>query len=49
MKIKTSLNDYKRIGNYEVEFDASNLSSEIYFYRLISRNYSKTKKMLLLR
>jgi hypothetical protein len=48
-KIKTLLNEHKQAGTYEVEFDAKNLPSGVYFYRLISENYSETKKMLLLR
>jgi len=48
-EIKTLLNDYKQAGNYEVEFDASNIPSGVYFYRMISGSYLETKKMMLLR
>jgi len=48
-EIKTLLNDFKTTGTYEIEFDASNLPSSVYFYRMISGNYSETKKMILLR
>lgn len=48
-EIKTLLNEYKQSGTYEVEFDASNLPSGVYFYRMISGSYLETKKMLLLR
>lgn len=48
-EIKTILKEFKQAGNYEVEFDASNLPSGIYFYRMISGDYSETKKMILLR
>lgn len=48
-EIKTLLNEFKPTGVYEVEFDASNLPSGVYFYRMISGSYSETKKMILLR
>ena len=48
-EIRTLLNDSKTTGHYEIEFDANNLPSGIYFYRIISGSYSETKKMILLR
>ena len=36
-------------GNYEVEFDASGLTSGIYFYRIQAGDYTESKKMVLLR
>ena len=36
-------------GNYKVEFNASNLTSGIYFYRLQSGDFTETKKLILLR
>ena len=36
-------------GNYEVEFNASNLTSGIYFYELQANNFREVKKMVLLR
>jgi photosystem II stability/assembly factor-like uncharacterized protein len=48
-EIKTLLNDYKRAGTYEIDFDATSLPSGVYFYRMISGSYSETKKMILLR
>jgi len=48
-EIATLVNEEKPAGNYEVEFDGSNLSSGIYFYRLQAGAISETKKMILLR
>ena len=48
-EITTMVNEEKSPGEYEVNFDASQLSSGLYFYRLSVGNYSETRKMLLLR
>lgn len=48
-EIKTLLNKQMQPGTHEVTFDASNLPSGVYFYRLTSGNNSQTKKMLLMR
>jgi Secretion system C-terminal sorting domain/Cohesin domain len=42
-------NGYKPAGNYSYNFDASNLTSGIYFYRLQAGDYVETKKMLLMK
>ena len=36
-------------GNYTVTFDASGLSSGVYFYKLTTPSFSQTKKMLLVK
>jgi hypothetical protein len=46
-EIKTLVNEVKAPGCYFVYFDASKLSSGIYFYTLKANGYSFTKKMLL--
>ena len=43
------VDEYKPAGSYEVEFNASGLSSGIYFYKLHSGSFIETKKMILLR
>lgn len=48
-EIKKLVNKQMKPGNYEVQFDASQLASGVYFYRLVSGNYSSTKKMNLLK
>ena len=45
----TLVNEIQRPGNYKVQFDATNLSSGVYFYRLQSRSFTETKKLLLLK
>lgn len=48
-KIATLVNERKSIGNYSVVFNSRNLSSGIYFYRIVSGTYSATKKMIILK
>ncbi|MEP0859902.1 MAG: CotH kinase family protein [Ignavibacterium sp.] len=48
-EISTLVSEYKPAGIHEVEFDASSLSSGIYFYKLQTGNFSSVKKMILLR
>lgn len=46
-EISTLVNEEKSSGHYEVLFNASNLSSGIYFYRLSVGSFSETKAMIL--
>jgi hypothetical protein len=48
-EIATLLNEYRPAGQYSIEFNAENLPSGIYFYRLTAGDYSAMKKMILLR
>jgi hypothetical protein len=48
-EVATLVNEYRNAGNYVVEFDASNLSSGIYFYKLQTGTFIQTKKMILLK
>jgi hypothetical protein len=48
-EIVTLVNEEKPTGEYEVEFNGSNLSSGIYFYQLRTNNYISTKRMILLK
>lgn len=48
-EISTLVNEVKEMGNYEAVFDAANLSSGIYFYRIQAGNFIKTKKMILIK
>ena len=42
-------NKEQNAGNYEVQFNASGLSSGIYFYKLQSGNFVESRKMIILR
>jgi len=56
-EVATLVNEEKPAGNHEVEFNASNLSSGVYFYELrvedpstrSGQSFVETKKMILLR
>jgi hypothetical protein len=48
-EVATLVDEYKPTGKYEVEFDASSLTSGVYFYTLQAGNYLNTKKMVLLK
>ncbi len=48
-KVKNLVNRNEKAGEYNIKFNASNLASGIYYYRLKSGNYVKTKKMILLK
>ena len=48
-KVSTLLNEEKTAGKYSVLFDASNLSSGVYFYTLSTKDFIQTKKMILLK
>lgn len=48
-EVATLVNEVKATGKYNMEFDGSNLSSGVYFYKLQSGTFSQTKKMILLK
>ena len=48
-KVATLVNKELSAGSYQYEFDASNLTSGVYFYKLSSNNYSAIKKMMLVK
>ncbi len=48
-EVATLVNEEKPAGNYEVEFNASQLTSGIYFYKLQAGSFVETKKMILLK
>jgi len=44
--IKVLVNEVKEAGNHDVEFNASTLSSGVYYYTLSWGNQIQTKKLL---
>ncbi len=48
-EVVTLVNEYKPAGSYEVDFNASNLSTGIYFYSIQVDDINFTRKMVLIR
>jgi len=48
-EVATLVDEFKPAGSYEVDFNAANLASGIYVYRLTADSFTETKKMVLLR
>ncbi|MFC2094368.1 TIGR03790 family protein [Bacteroidota bacterium] len=48
-EVATLVNENQEVGNYSVEFNASQLPSGIYFYKITSANYTATRKLILLK
>ena len=45
-EVKLLIQEIKSAGVYETDFDAENLPSGVYFYRLNSGNFTETRKMM---
>jgi uncharacterized lipoprotein YddW (UPF0748 family) len=48
-EVASLVNENKTAGNYRVDFNASTLSSGVYFYKITAGNYTETKKMMLIK
>ena len=48
-EVATLINEFKPAGSYEVDFNASNLTSGVYLYKIEAGNFSQTRKMLLIK
>ena len=48
-EVRTILNEFKEAGSYTLNFNAAELNSGVYFYRLQTNNYSEIKKMIVLK
>jgi len=47
--VTTLVNEEKQAGTYSVQFDATQLASGIYYYRLTAENYAETRKLTLIK
>ena len=48
-KIATLVNEQMNAGNYSVNFNAANITSGIYFYKMTAGNFTEIRKMILVK
>ena len=48
-EVANLVNEEKKAGSYEVEFNGSNYASGVYFYKLETESFTETKKMVVLK
>jgi len=48
-EVHTLVSEKLQPGTYETSFDGSKLTSGVYFYRMITKDYSETRKMIILK
>jgi hypothetical protein len=48
-EVAVLINETKPAGNYSVSFNASKLTSGIYFYKIAAGNFFQTRKMMLIK
>jgi len=48
-EVTTLIDEFKPAGRYDVDFNASGLSSAVYFYRLTTGSFTGTKKLILIK
>ena len=48
-EVTTLVNEELKPGTYEADWDGSNYSSGVYFYKIISEGFVETKKMVLMK
>ena len=48
-EIAVLVNEGKQAGNYQIDFDATELTGGVYFYQLLTGPFVETKKMILMK
>lgn len=48
-EVESLVNGVQAEGKHEITFNAANLASGVYFYRILTNNFMQTKKMVLLK
>ena len=48
-EVAVLVDEWRESGNHSIQFDGGKLTSGIYYYKLVTENFSKAKAMLLLK
>jgi hypothetical protein len=48
-EVKTLINEYKPAGSHNVDFNSGSLSSGTYIYRIVTGDYTASRKMVLVK
>jgi len=48
-EVETLVNEGLKAGTYQADWDASNYSSGMYYYRIVAGDFTDTKKMILIK